>query len=109
MTDTPKRKPKREIWHPADWDIKDVRAIQALAIYAQQPDEQKSKQHAPAPSDIRRALDWIINKAAGTYENSFVANDPHGRIGAFAEGKRSVGQQLIKLISLKPEPFEEKK
>lgn len=107
---TPKAKSraKREIWQPSEYDIKDIRAVQALAIYAQQPDEMKSKQLAPAPSDVKRALDWIVNKAAQTYESTFVPNDPSGRIAAFIDGRRSVGMQIIKLISLKPEPFEEK-
>ncbi len=101
--------PKREVWHPADYDQADVRAIQALANYAQLAavawDEQEMgpAPEAPSPSEVKRALDWIVNSAAQTYDTSFVADDSNGRIGAFVEGRRSVGMQIVKLIRLKPE------
>ena len=83
----------RQIWHPADYDIKDIRAIQALADGNASDEQQK------------RALDWIINKAAGTYEDPIIADDPHGRIGAFMNGRASVGRQIIKLMKLKADLF----
>lgn len=107
MKDTPKRRQKREIWFPAEYDEKDIRALQSLALYAKGADDPKYRHLVPGPEDTRRALDWIIHKAAQTYESSFTAADPNGRIGAYIEGRRSVGSQLIKLLSLKPDAFAE--
>ena len=80
-----------KVWHPPTYDIDDIRAIQALA----QSDNVM----------FRRALDWIINKAAATYDNGFVADDPHGRVAAFVDGRQFVGQQIVKLMKLKPDLF----
>ncbi|MCK9549133.1 hypothetical protein [Aquamicrobium sp.] len=99
--------PKREVWHPADYDQADVRAIQALANYAQlavvawNEQEMGPAPEVPSPFEVKRALDWIINNAAQTYDTSFVADDANGRVGAFVEGRRSVGMQLVKLMRLK--------
>lgn len=93
---------------PAEWADHDARAMQALALYAQgaekpwPPGEEPS---APSPQDVRRALDWIVHGAAQTYDNGFVANDPNGRIGAFIQGRQSVGQQIVKLMKIKVEAF----
>lgn len=107
MKDTPKRRQKREVWFPAEYDEKDIRAIQSLALYAKAADDPNYKHLVPGPEDVKRALDWIVYKAAQTYENGFVANDPNGRIGAYQEGRRSVGLQITKLLTLKPEQFKE--
>jgi hypothetical protein len=107
MTDTSKRRQKREIWFPAEYDEKDIRALQSLALYAKAADDPKYKHLVPGPEDVKRALDWIIHKAAQTYELTFVPNDPSGRIAAFVDGRRSVGQQITKLLTLKPEHFKE--
>ena len=105
---------RREVWHPADYSQADHRAIQALAEYARLADMQwPVDQDAPAmpappsPGDVKRALDWIINSAAQTYDNSFVPDDSNGRMGAFVEGRRSVGQQIVKLMKLKAKVFED--
>jgi hypothetical protein len=107
MKYSPNRRQKREIWFPAEYEVEDIRAIQSLALYAKAADDPKYKHLVPGPEDVRRALNWIIYKAAATYENSFVANDPGGRIAAYQEGRRVVGQQIIKLQNLKPEHFKE--
>ncbi len=87
----------RQIWHPSDdYDAKDIRAMQALAEGTANAEQQK------------RALDWIIIKAAATYEDGFLADDPHGRIHARMSGRASVGQQIIKLMKLKADLFREK-
>jgi hypothetical protein len=96
----------REIWHPASYAPEDIRAIQALAVYAlgaERPWPAGEEPPPPSPSDVKRALDWIIHKAARTYDNGFVADDPHGRVAAFIDGAQSVGQQIVKLMKLKPE------
>lgn len=107
MKDKPQRRPRREIWQPALYDDKDIRAIQSIALYAKAADDPKYKHLVPSPEDTKRALDWIIYKAAQTYELTFVPNDPSGRIAAFIDGRRSVGLQIQKLLTLKPEHFKE--
>jgi hypothetical protein len=89
----PARK-SQQVWHPADYDIADIRAIQAVTAGTATGEQQK------------RALDWIVVKAAATYDNGFVAEDTHGRIAAFVDGRQFVGQQIVKLMKLKPEIFE---
>lgn len=108
MADKASTRKRREIWFPAEYTPDDIRAVQALALYAQAADEHEARALLPGPSDVRRALDWIINNAAQTFDNGFVASDPGGRIAAFVDGRQFVGQQIIKLMKLKPEPFEEK-
>lgn len=85
------KKPAAKVWYPPTYDIDDIRAIQALA--------------SSTDAQIKRALDWIINKAAATYDNGFVADDPSGRIAAFVDGRQFVGQQIVKLMKLKPDLF----
>jgi hypothetical protein len=89
----PTRK-RAQVWHPADYDVADIRAVQALTAGTATAEQQK------------RALDWIVTKAAATYDNGFVAEDAHGRIAAFVDGRQFVGQQIVKLMKLKPEIFE---
>lgn len=49
----------------------------------------------------KRALDWFISKAAMTYDLSFRSDAEGGdRETAFAEGRRFVGLQAVKLLSL---------
>ena len=98
----------KAVWHPADYEAADLRAIQALGLYAQlaegawDPGMRGPPPPAPSPSEVKRALDWIVHGAAQTYDNGFVPNDPGGRIAAFLDGRQSVGQQIVKLMKLKP-------
>lgn len=106
MAEQPKRpdKRRREVWHPAEYEKSDVSAIQALERYArlaETPPAPGEEVFPPTPEQMLRALNWIIHQAAATYENGFVADDANGRIGAFIEGRRSVGQQIVKLTKLK--------
>lgn len=108
MNERPKR---REVWQPALYEQADIRAVQALANYAQgaeRPWPPGEEPPAPSPYEVKRALDWIINCAAQTYDNGFTANDPNGRIAAFIDGRQSVGQQIVKAMKLKPAIFEER-
>lgn len=113
MAEQPVKK-KREPWHPAPYEIGDLRAIQALFSYARLAEvvwDVESMGSAPPPPsefEVKQALDWIIHKAAQTYDNGFVADDPAGRVAAYIDGRQSVGQQIIKLASLKPALFKEK-
>lgn len=71
---------------PPDYDIADVEAFQAL------------QRGDASPHLQRRALDWIINKAAGTYDLSFSPDSD--RLTNFAEGRRYVGLQVVKMLAL---------
>ena len=80
----PRRPPPGAPWIPASWDDADAGAVQALARGDAGPEQQK------------RALDWIINLACGTYDLSFSPDSD--RATSFAEGRRFVGLQIVKLI-----------
>lgn len=86
MTRAAKTTARREPWHPAVYEIADAGAIQALYRGDATPEQQK------------RALKWLIEGAAATYEASF---DPvNDRVTSYMEGKRSVGNQIVKLCKL---------
>ena len=70
---------------PALWEIPEAAAIQALA-------------HGTATADQqRRALEWIVNNACGTYDSEYRSND---REHAYTSGRRFVGLQIVKLTKL---------
>lgn len=71
---------------PPHYENADVGAIQALARGDASPEAQ------------RRALDWIINAASATYDQSF--HPDNARLTDFAEGRRFVGNQIVKLTKL---------
>lgn len=71
---------------PPDYEPADIGAIQALARGDASPEAQ------------RRALDWIINAAAATYDQSF--HPDNAQLTSFAEGRRFVGNQIVKLTKL---------
>lgn len=73
---------------PAEWELADASALQALASGNATSDQQK------------RALKWIIEAAAGTYEMSYRPGAEDGRRATdFAEGRRMVGNQIVKLLN----------
>jgi len=49
----------------------------------------------------KRALDWIIRSAAGTYDLSFRPGVDGHRATDFSEGKRFVGLALVRLVNMK--------
>ena len=76
-------------WTPSNYDVVDVQAIQALVRGDATADQQQ------------RALRWIIEQAAGTYDQSFWPGGEDGRRNTdFAEGRRFVGNQIVKLTKL---------
>lgn len=75
-------------WVPSDYDIADAAAIQAL----QRGDATKDQQ--------QRALKWLIEKACGTYDLSYRPGEDGRRDTDFAEGKRFVGSQIVKMLNL---------
>lgn len=85
-------------WKPAVYTLPDIVAIQALQNGTADEHQQK------------RALQWIIEVAAGTFEEQYSPDSE--RDTAYALGMRKVGQQIIKLTKLdtaKQKEFEEKK
>lgn len=50
------------------------------------------------PEQQKRALDWIINKAAMTYDEPFVPGQSD--VTSYLSGRMSVGRQIIKLIKI---------
>jgi len=78
--------PRREACHPAAWALPDAAALQALSRGDAGPDQQK------------RALTFIVESLAGTYDLSFRGGKPDET--AFAEGKRFVGMQIVKLVKV---------
>lgn len=78
--------PKAEPWKPADYDIPDVVAIQAL----HRGDADKDQQ--------QRALKYLIETLCGTYDLAYRPASP--RDTDFALGKAWCGQQIVKLLHI---------
>lgn len=89
----PKRAPPGAAWAPAPYDIKDIAAVQAMAR-----GEADAAQQA-------RALKWIIEVVAGTYDQSYRPDSE--RDTAFAEGRRFVGLSLVKATKLNTQHLRE--
>lgn len=70
---------------PPEWDLADAVAIQALVDGSAEPHQQK------------RAMQWIVERAAGTYEFNYYPGD---RDTCFALGRAFVGQQIVKLMRI---------
>lgn len=75
-------------WKPAKYAEDVVYALQALATGTANKGQQVT------------ALQWIINDLAGTYDETYFADSE--RNTAYAQGKRHVGLQMVKLIKLSP-------
>lgn len=80
--------PTFDPWKPAAWEPPDAAAIQALQRGDASADQQK------------RALTFIVNTLAATYDCSFRTGVDGDRVSAFAEGKRFVGLQIVKICNL---------
>jgi hypothetical protein len=80
------KKPASQPYIPPAWEPADVSAIQALQRGNATPDQQ------------RRALDYLINTMCATYDLSY--RPESDRDTAFAEGRRFVGLQLVKMTKL---------
>ena len=72
----------------------DVYAMQAMATGTANEQQQK------------RALAWIINHACMTYHQSFRPGINGERDTCFAEGRRFVGNQIIRLTKLDPKKLD---
>lgn len=74
---------------PAPWTDADVAALQAL----QRGDATAEQQ--------QRALRWVVDVAAATYDMAYRPGGQDGeRETCFAEGRRFVGNQIVKLLRL---------
>jgi hypothetical protein len=76
----------RDRWLPAEWELPDAAAIQALARGDADAQQQQ------------RALACVIEKLAGTYEHTFVPGAQDQT--TYLEGRRSVGLQVVKLLKV---------
>lgn len=83
--------PKKPPFFNAPWEPADASAIQAI---------QRGEADA---AQQKRALDWIIKIAAGTYNVSFQPGMADAT--AFAEGRRFVGTEIVKLLLVNPSAF----
>ena len=83
----------REAWHPAPWEIHEAAAVAALFAGNANPDQQ------------RTAMKWILDGACNLYDLSYRPGPGGERDTAFAEGRRFVGQQIVKLAKLNTDAF----
>ena len=100
MPPAPKKKQvqlKREPWDFPDFSERDVRLIQALA------------QGTATPEMQRDALKWIVEIGAATYDMSYRPGDNGRRDSDFAEGKRHVGNTLVRMTKILLKSFNQPK
>lgn len=84
----PQRKKLFEPWAPPEGvSAAEVAALKALANGTASPDQQK------------RALDFIIHRVAGTYEEVYCPGEEGNRDTAYALGKRRVGTYIVTLLN----------
>lgn len=81
--------PNEKPYQPAKYTDKEIIAIQAL----QAGNANEGQQIA--------ALNWIINNVCQYYDLSFYPGEGGRRDSDFAEGKRYVGAQIVKMMKLK--------
>lgn len=82
----PRGLPKSDPWRPPDWELADAAALQALARGDASPEQQQ------------RGVAFVVNQLCGTYDLSY--RPTSSRDTDFAEGKRFVGLQIVKLLKL---------
>jgi|GEM_PF-1090198 len=96
-TRTAPKKPSRQAllerapWMPPEYELADVTAVQAVLAGRASPEQQQ------------RAMRWVIERAAGTYDLAYRPGGEDGRRDTdFALGRAFVGQQIVKLSKLNP-------
>jgi len=77
-----------EPWSSFEADDADIAAIKALASGVASEGQQK------------QALSLIVNRICGTYDLSFRPGIDGERATCFAEGKRHVGNQIVRLTKI---------
>lgn len=95
MTEQPRRKrplaaaQQHAPWLPVPYELAHVSSLQALERGEASPEQQ------------RRALDWIIRLASGTYDFPYRPGGSDGeRDTNLALGRMFVGQQIVKMLRL---------
>jgi len=73
-------------YFPPAYELADIMAIKGLAAGTASPDQQQ------------RAFKWLIENACATYELSY--RPTSDRDTSFAEGRRFVGLQIVKMLKL---------
>lgn len=73
---------------PPEYSDPDIHAIRAVASGEASPEQQ------------RRALDWIIQQAASTYDLGFIPGPDGDRNTSFMLGRQFVGMQIVKLCNM---------
>ena len=87
-------------WYPPRCDKADIAAVKACASGTANPEQQV------------RAIKWIVEDCCGYYDLSYRPGEAGRRDTDFAEGKRFVGAEIVKmtkldLAKLKSNPQEE--
>lgn len=82
-------------WKPVPYEKPDAASLQALERGEASAEQQK------------RALKWIIEQAAGTYDMHYWPT--HERDTNFALGRAFVGQQIVKLLRINLMSFEKER
>src|SRR5690554_3290297 len=72
--------------HPADYDKSVVAAVKALVAGVASEAQQK------------RVMEWIIQDVARVHDLSMFTGPDGERLTAFAEGRRFVGLQVLKML-----------
>lgn len=90
----PKRKATAEPWLPAPYDIADAAALQAL------------EKGIASEAQQMRALAYIVKTLGMTYEHTHY---PDERNTCFANGRRWVGLQIVKLLRIDLKELQQKK
>lgn len=75
-----------QTFKPASYTDEDVAAVKAVAAGNASPGQQQ------------RALDWIVNKAAMAFDETFVPGQTD--LSDYLAGRRNVGLQIIKLVKM---------
>lgn len=96
MAEQPKRRvksPRQSIaehspWMPQPYTVADAYSIKALAT-GQASEEQQ-----------RRAIKWIIEVCAMTYDQPYRPGEDGRRDTDFACGRQAVGKEIVKLINM---------
>lgn len=81
-------KGRKEPWEPCSYEYHDVVAMKALASGTATPDQQT------------RALKWIVETAAGLYEEHYFSGEGGDRNTAYDLGKAYVGRSIVKLVNM---------
>ena len=90
-------KPRTPPWYPVAYTDSDMAAIKAL-----------SRGEATAAQQVH-ALKFIVETVSDCYDLSYRSDDAGGeRDTVFAEGRRFVGLQIVKLMKLVPKGRDER-